>query len=153
MKEPLGISTAANIAIHAVAFLVGRGSSEPCSTLTIAEGLQVSQSHLRKIMQVLCKEGFVTSIRGAYGGYRVQAEMGSLPILSVIEAIDGPLGAPPTRHHNAVCHIEDCALAQANVEVGRLLVARLGSLTIDALVQACTPAQLSVAHEPGASRA
>ncbi len=80
--------------IHAPIFLVARSPAEPCSTSTIAQALQVSESHLGKVLGTLCKAGLLLSTRGAMGGYQAHQPAGGASVLSVIEVIDGPFTSP-----------------------------------------------------------
>jgi Rrf2 family protein len=53
--------------------------------------MQVSEAHLSKVMQRLAKAGLVKSTRGPKGGF-VLGEAGlSTSLLSIFEAIEGPI--------------------------------------------------------------
>jgi len=90
----LHISEAANLAIHAMAYLPNHDASgRPVPTLEVAESLGVSANHLSKVFQRLGKVGLVKSVRGPRGGFRLAAEPEDITLLHVYEAMDGAL--PP----------------------------------------------------------
>lgn len=123
-------SEAANLAIHAMVYLAWRREDSPCPAADIAAGLQVSENHLAKVLQRLVHGGLVTSVRGARGGFVLARPPGEVTILSILEAIDGPL---PERHcllGNATCFLSSCALSALEAEARSLLVARLGKMTL-----------------------
>ena len=54
-----------------------------------AEGL--SADYAAKLLRVLRQAGFVTSSRGATGGYRLTRDAGTIPLAEVLHALDAPL--------------------------------------------------------------
>jgi Rrf2 family protein len=54
-----------------------------------AEGL--SADYAAKLLRVLRQAGFVTSSRGATGGYRLSREARTIPLAEVLRALDAPL--------------------------------------------------------------
>ena len=65
MKSIVNISEAGNLAIHALAYMVGLGPEVPVSATKIAGDLGVSESHLAKVLQKLARNDFIKSTRGA----------------------------------------------------------------------------------------
>src|SRR5271154_2275756 len=57
--------------------------------LAKAEDLPVK--FLEQVMQQLREAGFVASVRGKHGGYRLARSAGKITIGSVVRLIDGPL--------------------------------------------------------------
>lgn len=60
-----------------------------------------------KVLKSLAKAGVVTSARGATGGYRLSDDASRIPIVRVIEAIEGPIA------------VTECAEAETSCEHGR----------------------------------
>ena len=54
-----------------------------------AEGL--SADYAAKLLRVLRQAGFVTSARGATGGYRLARDARSIPLGEILRALDAPL--------------------------------------------------------------
>lgn len=55
----------------------------------IAEELDVPQHFMGKIMQDLVRKGIIYSIKGPNGGFYVKAETLDMPLIKIVEAIDG----------------------------------------------------------------
>ena len=55
----------------------------------IAEELNVPQHFMGKILQDLVRKGIISSIKGPSGGFFVNKETINLPIIRIVEAIDG----------------------------------------------------------------
>jgi Rrf2 family protein len=55
----------------------------------IAEDLDVPQHFMGKIMQDLVRKGVIFSIKGPNGGFYVKDETLEMPLIKIIEAIDG----------------------------------------------------------------
>lgn len=137
MRESLGISTAANIGIHALVFLAARGPSAPCSTSSIAGALDVSESHLGKVLGTLCKQGFLQSNRGPNGGFGLVNTTREASVLSVLEAIDGPYDTPTCRVRQPACSEGGCSLLRVASEVHKLVLKELGALSIGTMAGGC----------------
>ena len=47
---------------------------------------------LAKILQELCKEGYVNAIKGSKGGYMLNKNLSNINLIDFIESIEGPVG-------------------------------------------------------------
>lgn len=86
----LKISDAASIALHALVVLAKK-KDKLISVKEIATSLDVSANHLSKIMQRLTKAGYVESIKGFNGGFKLTVEPEKITFLEVYELFDGKL--------------------------------------------------------------
>lgn len=86
----LKISEAATIGLHAMIMLAK--NHEKMLTLTvIAKSINVSPNHLSKVMQRLNKAGFIESIKGYNGGFKLAASPEEISFLEIYETFDGKL--------------------------------------------------------------
>ena len=60
----------------------------------LAESEQLPVKFLEQIMQALKDGGFVQSVRGKFGGYRLAKPARQISIGQVVRLIDGPLAQP-----------------------------------------------------------
>lgn len=88
----LKISEAASIALHAM-IMLAENRNKLVSVKEIAFKLDVSANHLSKVMQRLNKAGFIESIKGFGGGFRLSKEPEDVTFLEIYEAFDGKLNA------------------------------------------------------------
>ncbi len=111
MASFVNISEAASLGLHTVALL----ATNPRRRFTnqeIAEMLGASAHHLAKVMQRLVKVGLVDSIRGPQGGFLLGKPAGEVTLLSVYEAIEGPVEETACLAGNPGCRGPVCILGQ-----------------------------------------
>ena len=58
---------------------------------TLSDATSVTLRFTLKILNKLVKNGFVSSYKGARGGYKLKLSMDEITLKSVIELIDGPI--------------------------------------------------------------
>lgn len=86
----LKISEAASIALHAMIELA-KNEYKLSSVKDIAAKLDVSANHLSKVLQRLNKAGYIESIKGFNGGFKLLADPEKLSFLEIFELFDGKL--------------------------------------------------------------
>lgn len=84
------ISEAASIALHAMIELT-QAKDKLLSVKDIATKLNISANHLSKVMQRLNKAGYIDSIKGYNGGFRIAILPDELNFLEIYELFDGRL--------------------------------------------------------------
>ena len=67
------------------------GSDKVLSIRDVADAEGLSVDSAAKILRVLRQVGFVTSERGAAGGYRLARDAATVPLAEVLHALDAPL--------------------------------------------------------------
>lgn len=85
----LKISEAASMALHAMIILAQ--SDKLVSVKEIATKLNISANHLSKVMQRLTKAGFIESIKGFNGGFKLAVKPEKVTFLEIYETFDGKL--------------------------------------------------------------
>lgn len=83
------VSHTGRYALRILGFLAGRPGVWVQGT-QIAEATGLPANYLSKILNQLRKRGFVLSQKGWGGGFMLAEEAARLPILSVLEALEGP---------------------------------------------------------------
>lgn len=86
------ISTTGEYALRAAVFLAFREGT-PQTAAVMAEGTQIPQGYLSKIMQQLVRGGLVKSQRGLHGGFVLARPAGEITVFDVLDAV----GAAPAR--------------------------------------------------------
>jgi Rrf2 family protein len=72
---------------------------------------RISKSFLAKIFQSLVKAGLVRSIRGAGGGFALAKSPAQIPVLDIIEAVEGRIVFQRCKMTRPDCeHLGGCAL-------------------------------------------
>lgn len=88
----LGFTRKVDYALVALACLVEQGGeAEPLSARQIADRYNLPLPLLMNVLKDLQRAGVVASTRGPKGGYYLDGDPERISIISVVEAIDGPI--------------------------------------------------------------
>ena len=85
------ISTKGTYAIQVMLDLAVHNTGENINVKKIAERQDISEKYLEQIIAVLNKAGFVRSIRGAQGGYRLAKDPALYTVGDILRVTEGPL--------------------------------------------------------------
>jgi len=90
------LTQASRYALYALACLARQGGG-PLTTYHIAKENRLPVNFLAKVLKPLVSARVLVSMRGPYGGYRLDRRPEDVTVLEVVEAIDGPIrgAAPP----------------------------------------------------------
>ncbi len=84
------LSQTCKAAIKAVIYLSSKPEDSPRSTIKeIASHIEVSEHTLGKLLQVLVRTHIICSEKGPSGGFYINKSQLKLPVMHIIEAIDG----------------------------------------------------------------
>jgi Rrf2 family protein len=125
MLSSLPISEASNLAIHSLVLLHLHGENKRISVTSLSGILEVSKSHLAKVMQRLVKAGFVDSEKGAKGGFKLVVEAKNLTLYQIISVFDGELHVEKCLFDTPRCEEKRCIISSLQEEVSTLLVKKL----------------------------
>lgn len=96
-----------------------------------AQLARVPEPTATKILKMLVKAGLCESQRGKDGGYRISKEPSEITVLSIIEAIDGPVEFTECSHANARCQKQNTCKAMAPVnKISRIIIQTLKDMTL-----------------------
>jgi len=90
MAGLIHFSEAVNLGLHALLLLAATPAAAR-DNRRLASDLGVSANHLSKVLQRLQRAGLVTSTRGPAGGFRLARAPQDVSLLTIYEALDGPL--------------------------------------------------------------
>lgn len=84
------LSKTCKTAIKAVIYLASKdGSDEKSGVKEIAKYINVSEHTVSKILQTLVRQKIINSIKGPTGGFYITAKQRKLPIIAIVDTIDG----------------------------------------------------------------
>ncbi len=124
------ISEAANLAIHAMAYLASQSGASPVATAAVAKVLGASEAHLTKVFQRLKRVGLVDSTRGPKGGVTLAREPGTVKLIEIYETIDGPLGNRTCLVGQSECMFSQCVFGGMLTAVNDLARSHLANTTL-----------------------
>lgn len=82
------LTEATAIAIHAMIYICNRGD-DTVSLKEISEHFEISPNHLSKVLQRLVKAGYLISIKGPKGGFKISQNKKNATLLDIYEVIEG----------------------------------------------------------------
>src|SRR4051795_790681 len=85
------ISAKVDYAVRALCEIAARHGDAPVKADEIARAQDIPHSFLENILVDLRRAGFVRSLRGQVGGYRMAVAPSAITIADVIRAVEGPL--------------------------------------------------------------
>lgn len=106
MSKIINISEAASIAVHSMAMIAN--STEMLNVNKIADRTHSSRNHLAKVMQILVKNNYLSSMRGPSGGFTLKVDPGEVSLLDIYELIDGSLQGHYCGIEEEKCPFETC---------------------------------------------
>lgn len=87
----LKISTKGRYALRLMLDLAVNGTGEYISLKSIAARQEISEKYLEQIIPILSKAGFVRSVRGANGGYRLSKPAEEYTVGQILRLTEGSL--------------------------------------------------------------
>ena len=85
------LSRSAAYAILSVGHVASQNDSRPVQAKVIAKAHHIPVEYLLKILQHLVRANILRSVRGPQGGFLLARRPAEIDLLSILEAIEGPL--------------------------------------------------------------
>jgi Rrf2 family protein len=133
----LRLSKKADYALIAMKHLAQRPEGGSASAREIAEAYDIPLELLAKVLQRLVRTRLLVSVQGTRGGYRLGRPAAAIPVVDVIQSVDGPVAvtACSTDDHNcdqfSKCSIRDPLWKIRTRIVEALNVVSVAELAID----------------------
>ena len=110
---------------------IARKDNEVVSVSEIAPELGIPKPFLRKILQILQKEGKLKSYEGRNGGFTLAVPIDQIFLVDLIEIFQGPLKLTDCLFKKRICPDANCCLLKKKIEHIESLVAdELKAVTI-----------------------
>ena len=109
MARVVNLSEAGSIAIHGMV-LIGKADGMT-NVQSIADQTGASRHHVAKVLQRLVKEGFLRSLRGPSGGFRLNRDPDQITLLDIYQVIEGPLEVTKCPMDKHICPFNKCIMS------------------------------------------
>lgn len=130
------------VALAALAQQHRTAAAGPTSARQLAEAYSLPLPLLMQVLKDLHRAGILSSTRGAGGGYDLAAGPDQISLMSVIEAIEGPLRVAaccddePESEPCVACNLtERCPITLAVQRINDAMIDFLGKITIRDLIE------------------
>ncbi len=107
----------------------------PASAKEIGDAYHIPLPILSKVLQKLGKSGFVQSVQGTNGGYKLSRDPNTISVLEVIRAVDGPVILTACFTHDKCDQSVSCTVKEPLRKVHEGILRLLDSITIAALTK------------------
>ena len=102
-----------------------------CSATEVATGTHVSQPTVQKLLKLLAKTGFVDSVRGSDGGYRLACDPASITAAQILDALEGPVAITECSADDGDCALESlCQVSGAWQKINGAIRLALSEITL-----------------------
>lgn len=141
----LALTKKTGYGLIALSHLAGLGDGKLASAREIAKIFDLPTSLMMNVLKELASAGFVESVRGARGGYRLLRRPGQISVAELVTALEGPIRASTCvagRHEfdNHQCSVVDsCPLADPVHRVQRKISDFLRRLTLAEIAEPVQP--------------
>lgn len=128
------LSTRGRYAVMAMADLAHHSNGKPVALAEVAERQEISLSYLEQLFGRLRRGGFVTSVRGPGGGYRLGRAPKDMRVADIILAVDEPLKATrctPGSPNGCHSHRGRCLTHDLWEELGNQIYLFLNAVTLE----------------------
>ena len=129
------LSTRTRYGIRAILELAAHYNEGPVQIKVIALRQAISVKYLEQLMAILKSAGFITSIRGAKGGYILAKKPNQIRLNDVFTALEGPVSTVECVQNKSYCvRVADCMARQVWLQVQQAIVNVLQAVTLQDLL-------------------
>jgi Rrf2 family protein len=130
----LRLTKKVDYALTALMHLAQQGEGSSWSAREIAKGYGLPPDLLAKILQKLARQGLVISHQGTKGGYTLGRPADRIHVVSVIEAVDGPLSLTQCFTDEGTCsQFDTCSVKSPLQRLNDQVISMLSRVTIASL--------------------
>lgn len=116
------------MAMYQLALDYGHG---PISLKFIAEKQGLSENYLEQLFSSLRKDGLITSVRGAQGGYLLSRDPLEITVGQILRSLEGNLGPAECANHDSDCTKElGCATKSVMVKIKDSIDSVIDAITL-----------------------
>ncbi|MFH1771733.1 MAG: Rrf2 family transcriptional regulator [Candidatus Omnitrophota bacterium] len=112
------------------------GLKKCASVSELNKVLKIPNAFLRRLLQVLAKEGILTSQKGKGGGFKLKKKSDKIRITDIIEIFQGKMNLIECFLGKSICpNIKTCPLRDKLITIEKSVVSQLEEITIASLAK------------------
>jgi Rrf2 family protein len=106
------------------------------STADLDRDLKLPRPFMRKTLQVLQKEGYLTSVKGYKGGFRLDRKPSQIRLIDLMHVFQGEISLGDCLFKKKICHcVATCPLRRQVKSMEQDLLKKLKSITVADLMK------------------
>ncbi|MEA2087966.1 MAG: Rrf2 family transcriptional regulator [Candidatus Caldatribacteriota bacterium] len=114
---------------------IAESKKELLSADQLVKSLDMPRPFLRKILQILNKEGLLNSSKGKGGGFALTVSPGKITLIDLMKIFQGPIKLNECTFKKKVCpNVKDCLLKKKIDEIEKEVILRLKAITLESLL-------------------
>lgn len=131
------ISTKGRYALRLMLDLAVNGEGKNLPLKTIAARQEISDKYMEQLISSLVKAGYIQSVRGAQGGYRLNGEPRDYTVGMILRLMEGSLSPVPCLdgEKNGCPREESCVTVEVWQKLKDAIDGVVDSVTLEDLVQ------------------
>ena len=134
------ITRASDYAVRVMIHLAGLPPNSTMQRSHLSEATDVKEQFLSKVLQRLVRAGLVRSQRGSGGGFGLAVPAGSVSLLEVVQAMEGPIRLNQCLQEKPSCQRKSwCPAHRVWAQAQQALESVLGSASIAKLAAEALP--------------
>jgi len=115
---------------------IAEQKQEVISADQLVKSLEMPRPFLRKILQILNKEGLLNSSKGKGGGFALSVSPGEIALTDVMKIFQGPIRLNECKFKKSDCpYISDCLLRKKIDEIEKEVITKLKAITIASIIK------------------
>ena len=125
------ISKLTDYGVVLMADLARRGTGELHAVADLSSNTGLPRPTVSKVVKLLAKDGLLSSVRGAHGGYRLSRDPETISVAQIVTAMQGSIALVDCLDDSNPCsHEATCALKGPWERINRVLHAALEELSL-----------------------
>jgi Rrf2 family protein len=122
-------------AMRALVFM-GKNRNSLYNVREISEELKISHQYLRRILQVLSRNGILKSLKGKNGGFILNKDPGKIFLVNLIDIFQGSIDIKHCMVGTGICPNNKSCLLSRNLEKMQNIIKKdIGALSIETLIR------------------
>ena len=115
---------------------IAEQKQEVISADQLIKSLEMPRPFLRKILQILNKEGLLNSFKGKGGGFTLAISPEKINLIDVMKIFQGPIKLNECTFKKKVCpNIKDCPLKKKIDKIEKEVIFKLRAINIESLLK------------------
>lgn len=112
------------------------------SSAELAERARLEPPTVAKVLKPLAHAGLVESFRGANGGYRLARPADEIPLIAIVEAMEGPLNMTECSGEHSSCeHEAHCGVQGPWRRINDVVADALSGISLAQMLPGARPAR------------
>ncbi|MFO7928333.1 MAG: Rrf2 family transcriptional regulator [Candidatus Humimicrobiaceae bacterium] len=123
-------------AIRALSYIATNNSGEAVTVTRLVKETKIPKPFLRKILQILGKEGLLKSFKGKSGGFKLNRDPKDILLLDLVEIFQEKFEFNKCMFKKKICpNTEKCVLKDKLDRIGKMVEKEFAKITLESIIK------------------